>query len=183
MLEIEQAARLAEQLLATDLPVRWQHVRCVADKASKTGARILPPREAGILTAAAWLHDIGYAPKIRKTGFHPLDGAEFLREAEFSIQIVSLVANHSAAQTRAREEKIPFDSLLYPREITPLADALWFSDMTTGPHGEDFSFAERMAEIRVRHNNDPKALQAMQHTEPELAAAVQRTLQRLTEMK
>ncbi|WP_406239339.1 hypothetical protein [Nocardia sp. NBC_01009] len=29
---------------------------------------------------AAWLHDIGYAPDIARIGFHPVDGAEFLRE-------------------------------------------------------------------------------------------------------
>jgi hypothetical protein len=32
--------------------------------------------------AAAWLHDIGYAPAIAEsgTGFHPLDGARYLRD-------------------------------------------------------------------------------------------------------
>lgn len=31
-----------------------------------------------LLVAAAWLHDIGYAPELRDTGFHPLDGARHL---------------------------------------------------------------------------------------------------------
>ena len=31
------------------------------------------------LVAAAWLHDIGYAPELVETGFHPLDGARYLR--------------------------------------------------------------------------------------------------------
>jgi hypothetical protein len=30
------------------------------------------------LVAAAWLHDIGYAPELAKTGFHPLDGSAAL---------------------------------------------------------------------------------------------------------
>ncbi len=31
------------------------------------------------LVAAAYLHDIGYAPELAITGFHPLDGARHLR--------------------------------------------------------------------------------------------------------
>ena len=34
------------------------------------------------MTAAAWLHDIGYAPAVDDTGFHPLDGARYLRDVE-----------------------------------------------------------------------------------------------------
>jgi len=30
------------------------------------------------LVCADWLHDIGYAPALVATGFHPLDGARFL---------------------------------------------------------------------------------------------------------
>ena len=31
------------------------------------------------LIAAAWLHDIGYGSLLRDTGFHPIDGAQYLR--------------------------------------------------------------------------------------------------------
>jgi hypothetical protein len=31
-----------------------------------------------VLVAAAWVHDIGYAPELLATGFHPLDGARYL---------------------------------------------------------------------------------------------------------
>jgi HD superfamily phosphodiesterase len=33
-----------------------------------------------LLEAAAWLHDIGYSPEIAVSGFHPLDGARYLRD-------------------------------------------------------------------------------------------------------
>ena len=54
-----------------------------------------------ILVAAAWLHDIGYAPELVETGFHPLDGARYLRRAGVDGQVVSLVAYHSCAQIEA----------------------------------------------------------------------------------
>lgn len=47
---------------------------------------------ADCLVAAAWLHDIGYAPSVRQTGFHPLDGAMFARSAGFGELVASLVA-------------------------------------------------------------------------------------------
>jgi len=53
------------------------------------------------LVAAAWLHDIGYAPGLVQTGFHPLDGARFLRRAGADGQVVSLVAYHSRARVEA----------------------------------------------------------------------------------
>lgn len=41
----------------------------------------VPADDRSILIAAAWLHDIGYAPGIQETGFHPLDGGLYLRRA------------------------------------------------------------------------------------------------------
>ncbi|MEU1246116.1 hypothetical protein [Micromonospora arida] len=35
--------------------------------------------DAALLEAPAILHDVGYAPHLAKTGFHPLDGAVYLK--------------------------------------------------------------------------------------------------------
>ena len=71
------AARdLAERYLADVLPRRWMHVRSVARRARWVAARLSLSAD---LVAAAWLHDIGYAPELVETGFHPLDGARYLR--------------------------------------------------------------------------------------------------------
>ena len=51
----------------------------------KERARGLAPvlgADADLLEAAAWLHDIGYAPSLVATGFHPLDGARYLRDTQ-----------------------------------------------------------------------------------------------------
>jgi HD superfamily phosphodiesterase len=34
----------------------------------------VPAADADLLVLAALLHDIGYAPTLRRTGFHPIDG-------------------------------------------------------------------------------------------------------------
>lgn len=44
------------------------------------------------------LHYIEYTPALATTGFHPLDGARYLRDRETADErLVGLVANHSCA--------------------------------------------------------------------------------------
>ena len=73
------------ELLASALPRRWAHVQGVARQAEHAASR-LGCRD-GVLVAAAWLHDIGYAPGVKDTGFHPLDGARYLRRRAVDEQI------------------------------------------------------------------------------------------------
>src|SRR5260370_21893416 len=92
----EWAAQTARKLLQDQLPVRWAHTRRVAAQ-----ARTLSPiigADADLLEAAAWLHDIGYSPRLVRTGFHPLDGARFLRDSEGADDLLCcLVAHHTCA--------------------------------------------------------------------------------------
>jgi HD superfamily phosphodiesterase len=46
------------------------HVQAVAARAAELAASVEPVDRA-LLVAAAWLHDIGYAPDLIVTGFHP----------------------------------------------------------------------------------------------------------------
>jgi integrase len=98
VVDVEDAAALAESKLALVLPRRWRHVRSVARRA-RWVAKTLGLLDD--LVAAAWLHDIGYAPDLAVTGFHPLDGARYLRRAGVDGQVVSLVGYHSCAQIEA----------------------------------------------------------------------------------
>jgi hypothetical protein len=63
---VEDAAVLVETWLAGALPRRWRHVQSVARRAAWAAGRLSLPGE---LVAAAWLHDIGYAPGLAVTGF------------------------------------------------------------------------------------------------------------------
>ncbi|KPI17652.1 metal-dependent phosphohydrolase HD sub domain-containing protein [Actinobacteria bacterium OK074] len=102
MAEVDRAHALAGDLLREDLPRRWAHTQGVA--ACARGLAPLVGERAGILEAAAVLHDIGYAPPLVDTGFHPLDGARYLRDAHAADdRVVRLVANHSFALLEAEE--------------------------------------------------------------------------------
>jgi HD superfamily phosphodiesterase len=89
MFSVADARQLAEAKLAGPLPRRWRHVLSMARRA-KWVAEQLPLVQD--LEMAAWLHDIGYAPELVDTGFHPLDGARYLRSIGMKRQVVSLVA-------------------------------------------------------------------------------------------
>jgi HD superfamily phosphodiesterase len=57
------AGHLARTLLQEALPRRWAHVQGVAARAR--GLAPVLGADADLLEAAAWLHDIGYAPGLR----------------------------------------------------------------------------------------------------------------------
>ncbi len=63
----------------------------------------MDPEDRDLLVAAAWLHDIGYAPPIGHLRFHPVDGARFLEAQEAPERLCALVAHHSCARYEAEE--------------------------------------------------------------------------------
>jgi len=174
-----RAEQTARHLLQDPLPRRWAHVRGVAATA-RTLAPILGA-DAGLVTAAAWLHDIGYAPALAGTGFHPLDGARYLRDTEHADPVLcSLVAYHSGAITEAAERGLAGE---LAREFSPargdLADALAYSDMTTGPDGCRLPVETRLAEIRARYEPNHPVSRAVAQSAPDLTGAVTRVTRRL----
>jgi DNA-binding transcriptional regulator YhcF (GntR family) len=152
---------------------RWSHVQAVAERAGEVAVH-LPPHDAAALHAAAWLHDVGYAPDLAATGFHPLDGARFLTTSGTDPRIVALVAHHSAAATEAAELGLDAELAVYPDEQSIVRDLLWWCDMTTGPDGQPMSFADRMAEVRTRYGRDHYVSRALTHGMSARAAAVDR---------
>ena len=94
-LRVGLARTAAKDLLAGN-EARWRHTIGVAARAGEI-ARTVPAGDRETLVAAAWLHDIGYATELVTTGFHPLDGAEYLACAGWSPRIAALVAHHSGA--------------------------------------------------------------------------------------
>jgi HD superfamily phosphodiesterase len=114
------AAHAAELLVGP--PARWTHTEGVARQA-RLVAQSLPSREDGdVLVAAAFLHDIGYAPAIRRTGFHPLDGAIHLRALDHE-RLARLVAFHSGssweAELRGLERELAAFEPKSPKSPTP----------------------------------------------------------------
>ncbi|MEU5975605.1 HD domain-containing protein [Streptomyces sp. NPDC047315] len=175
------AYALSESLLSAPLPRRWAHSLGVAER-----ARSLAPilgADAELLEASAVLHDIGYAPSIATTGFHPLDGARFLRHSEYADErVVSLVAHHSCAVLEAEERGLRHDlETEFAQERPVLRDALTFCDMTTTPYGKLTTPTARLAEIVQRYGPDTLVSRFIQRATPEMYAAVHRIERRLAE--
>jgi putative nucleotidyltransferase with HDIG domain len=167
------AADLARRHLAEALPRRWKHVQAVASQAARLAEHLDEP-DAGVLVHAAWLHDVGYAPPLAQSGFHPLDGARFLREVGVEERVVALVAHHSAAATEATELELAEELSEFLDEQTLVRDLLWWCDMTTGPDGKIMPFDDRMAEVRTRYGPGHYVTRALRTGMPLRAAAVGR---------
>ncbi|MFI7240884.1 HD domain-containing protein [Streptomyces qinglanensis] len=169
----DSAYALAKEMLAEPLPRRWAHSLGVAER-----ARSLRPvlgADAELLEAAAVLHDVGYSPGIAHTGFHPLDGARFLRERGFDEHVVRLVAHHSCALLEAEERGLRAELAdSFPTEQPHLMDALIYCDMTTTPHGKPTTSDERVSEIVGRYGPDTIVGRFIQRAAPEIHAAVSR---------
>jgi HD domain len=163
--------------LMAPLGDRWLHVQAVADKARRVAA-VLPAEDVDLLVAAAFLHDVGYAPSLDGLGFHPVDGARFLR-AQGKERLACLVAHHSGARFEAEERGLVEELAAFPVEDGPVMDALTFADMTTGPAGQPMTLDERIGEIQRRYSPDDPVHRAILRARPLLEAAVQRVRTRL----
>jgi HD superfamily phosphodiesterase len=135
--------------------------------------------DADLLGASAWLHDIGYAPALVVTGFHPLDGAQWLRAHGYNERVTNLVAHHSCARIEAALRGLDDRLVEFPREESAVADALWYADMTTGPDGRDLDVAARLEEIRARYGEDDIVTRFILKATPDIVAALGRTEARL----
>jgi hypothetical protein len=168
------AERRAQELLA-GLPRRLTHVEAVARRAA-SAATIAD--DAELLVCAAWLHDIGYSEAIGKSGFHPVDGASYLRDVGASERLCGLVAHHSAARIEARRRGIEID---WPDEQSALRDALWWADMTTTPDGGVTPVQQRIEEVQQRYGSAHVVANSVAEASPELLAAAARTEQRIAD--
>lgn len=154
---VTRARQLAVGLLQP-LPERVRHTEGVASRAVEVAVTV-PPADRCLLIAAAWLHDIGYSPLIRETGFHPLDGGLYLRDHGWDERLVCLVAHHSGARfvPVARGFAALMTDFLF--EDSAVSDALTYADQTVGPHGRPMTVPYRIAEAIARHGPDsPNAL-------------------------
>jgi hypothetical protein len=180
-MSVDEARELARRALAEPLPRRWAHVQAVGQHTAEIAD--LPNVDGEALVAAAWLHDIGYAPELAETGFHPLDGARYLRQlGTVPERVVCLVAHHSCAVIEADERGLAAELLTeFAREESPTADALWYADMTTGPDGQRFDVSERLEEIKSRYGPEDVVTRFIRRAQGEIVATVERTQARLAE--
>ncbi len=172
------AQQLARELLQEPLPRRWAHVR-----GGGTRARGLAPvlgADADLLEAAAWLHDIGYAPGLAATGLHQLDGARYLRDARHAdAMLCRLVAHHSCAIIEAGERGLAgvLSSEFEPAPYA-LSSVLTYCDMTTSPDGGLVPAERRLAEIHDRYGPGHLVSRSIRRATPMILRAVEQVQDR-----
>jgi len=167
------ARDLSERLLAAALPNRWAHSQSVAAQAKDL--RLLLGEDTEVVETSGWLHDIGYAPGVRVTGFHPLDGARYLRDITHAVPLIcTLVAHHTCATIEAETrglkgellEEFPLDDAV----TAHLLDALTYCDMSVGPTGETLTPECRLEEILARYRPDDPVHRSIARAAPTLLA-------------
>ena len=172
-----RAQQHARELLQEPLPRRWAHVQGVASRA-RSLADVLGA-DADLLEAAAWVHDIGYAPGLAATGLHQLDGARYLRDARHAdAMLCRLVAHHSCAIIEAGERGLA-DVLASEFDPAPdaLASVLTCCDMTTSPDGEPVPVDRRLAEIHDRYGPGHLVSRSIQRATPMILRAIEQVHQ------
>jgi HD domain len=174
---VDDAITLAGELLKP-LSRRWRHVKGVGAVASLL-AQGLPDDEAATLVASAWLHDIGYAPAIATTRFHPLDGARFLEQEGLPAVVVSLVAYHSGAIYEADERDLSRALSEFAEPPAHLLARLTAADMSTSPDGDPIQARKRIAEILSRYPEVDPVHRAVSSSGPELISTTEDVLSRL----
>lgn len=161
---------------------RLAHVRGVAATAAKVASSLLRDQRDEVI-AAAWLHDIGYGPRVRNSGFHPLDGAALLRSEGFPDVVSSLVAFHSGAAEEADERGLEEPLNQFKPPPNDLLDILTYADMTTGPTGELVTVETRIAEILDRYPSSNPVYRAVSRSAPTLKTVVRRVDDQLEQLR
>jgi hypothetical protein len=144
---------------------------------------VVPSADRPYLVAAAYLHDIGYSPTLRRVGLHQLDGAAYLRGLGQE-RLARLVAHHSEARFEVEVRGAAHLLAGYEPDDRELRDALTYCDITTSPTGIPTILADRLAEIEARYGRLPEAaarqvLTALGRSRPHLEQAVERTERRV----
>jgi hypothetical protein len=163
------AERVSRRLLEP-LGPRWRHTLGVAERARVVGGA-LEPGEADVLVAAAYLHDVGYAPELAQTGFHPVDGARFVRACGRE-RLAGLVASHSGAEAEAGERGLVAELTEFEDERSVVSRALTYCDLTTDSEGQRVEPDARLSEILQRYGPAAPEARALERSWPALMVDV-----------
>lgn len=176
---VEHAQALAHDLLGDS--ERYRHSQGVAQRARELSITV-PAGQVDLLISAAWLHDIGYAARLRRTGFHPLDGARELVNRGADSALARLVAHHSAARLMAQAHGLDKEMAQFVPLRGPTADALTAADQTIGPDGAAMTVEERMRDMLNRHGPDSPRARVHHIRRPHLLATAARVASRLARL-
>jgi len=162
-------------------PDRLRHLAAVAERAETLSVTV-PSTVVDTLVASGWLHDIGYAPALWQTGFHPLDGATYLRAEGWPDPVCALVAHHSGSRFMARIRGLDDPLLEFEFVEDAPSDVLTAADNTARQDGSLVTISERLREKLKRHGHDWPGAHANPERDDYIRAAARRVVQRLASM-
>jgi hypothetical protein len=159
---------------------RMAHTQAVAACASSLGVTLVfDPTDSATLVAAAWLHDVGYAPELAKTGAHHLDGARHLAGLGEE-RLACLVAHHGSGEAETALRGFAAEFAEFPREPSLVADILTYCDLSSGPDGSRLDLAERLSEVRTRYGDDHVVVRGLEASSELIEGAFRRVEQATT---
>lgn len=132
---------------------RLQHIRGVVRQGGQVADQA-PAHVSRYLLSATTLHDIGYARRLKDTGFHPLDGARWASQQGLPAPLVEAIFWHSGAgrEARLRGGNVGATYQQAPEPQYPqLIDWTTYCDLHTGPTGAPVSPEKRLTEIQERY--------------------------------
>lgn len=108
---------------------------------------LVEPEWRAALVDAAWLHDVGYSRDASVVGFHPLDGARWLRQQGWSDQVTRLVAWHTHAEQEAELRGVARYDEEFARPPEFVGSVLTWADLTSSPDGAACEAEQRLEQI------------------------------------
>lgn len=143
-----------------DVPGRLHHILVVAERVRQSARDIneLNPGmhiDENAAFCAGLVHDIGYLEQIAHSGFHPLDGYNFLLSQGFG-QLARHILLHSCAIEEAELLGISLPQIS-PSLITKL---ITYWDVQVKPGGDIVSYEERLRDIVMRYGERSIVVQA-----------------------
>jgi hypothetical protein len=172
------AALLADRLLG-GVGTRLAHSARVAGQVERV-RDLLDGEWRSAIVDAAWLHDIGYSPRVQRTGFHALDAARWLRARGWPTATCRLVAWHTEAEVEGAVRGLGEDLAAEFEPPPALAAAgLAWADLTSSPAGELCTAADRIADILWRYPPDSIMHRAIADATPRLREAAEEIDSRL----
>ncbi|MFE6589975.1 HD domain-containing protein [Streptomyces sp. NPDC057781] len=171
---------LAEGLLAGSLPKRWAHSQQVYKQALQL-APILGD-DADLLSAAAIVHDVGYADAAANTGQHMIDGGRYLQGLGADPRLCALVALHTSSPWEAKELHLSDALADFAPVSSHLVDAITYCDLRSGPDGRPVEPSDRLQEVLDRYGPEHVVFRAVSAARPELLRMVQRVRDRFAEV-
>lgn len=157
-----------------DQPERLRHILGVAERVRQSAREINARRQYGavdetVAYCAALVHDIGYLPLARDTGFHPLDGYRFLC-AHGAAELARRIVAHSSSPEEAR-----LRGLSLPEGTEDLAaHLLTYWDVRVKQGGEVVTYEERRRDILDRYGEESVVGRANGLARPRILRIIER---------